>query len=80
MLFLSIIVKGCLADLPLFLPTEKLFESENYKLLIELLKNVQKIKHDLHDLEKNCVVMVSFCLEVLLVLFKLGHKWHGKSE
>lgn len=45
-------------DLPLFLPSEKLFESEDYKIFIELLKNMQKIKQDLYALEKNYVVMV----------------------
>ena len=57
-------MKGCLIDLPLLLPTEKLIESEDYKLLVELLKNFQKIKHDLHEIEKNCVVVVWFIKKV----------------
>lgn len=56
-------MKGCLIDLPLFLPSEKLFENESYKLLTTLLKNMQNIKNKKHPLENNYVVIV-------LTLFK----------
>lgn len=45
-------------DLPLYLPSEKLFETENYKILTEILKNMKNIKQDLHEFEKNCILIV----------------------
>lgn len=45
-------------DLPLYLPSEQLFETENYKILTEILKNMKNIKQDLYEYEKNCILLV----------------------